>query len=94
MKLQSILFFGIFIPLGLFGQSISAQQAKDDFWRIQGKGNNGSMVELSYKNIRGTPYLNISFQTGQIFTKKNNLYGSFPLRYNIYTDNFEFRQSN
>lgn len=91
MKLQSILFL-VLVPLGLFGQSVSDQQAKDDFWRLQQRGNSGSVVELSYSDIEGTPYLNQSFQTGQIFTKKKILYGSFPLRYNAYTDNFEFKE--
>jgi len=93
LKLQSILFL-VLVPLGLFGQTIGDQQAKDDFWRIQQRNNNGPLIELSYSSIEGTPYVNSSFQTGQIFTKENNLYGSFPLRYNVYTDNFEFRQSN
>lgn len=91
LKLGCILLLG-FIPLGLLGQNTVDQLAKEDFWRLQQKKGT-TRIDFTYSQIQGTPFLNASFQTGQIFTKGDRLFGSYPLRYNVYTENFEFRKS-
>ncbi|MBE0649999.1 MAG: hypothetical protein IH595_04065 [Bacteroidales bacterium] len=93
LKFICILFIG-FLPLALFGQGISENMAKDDFWRIQQRDNGTTSIKIPYSKIQGSPYLNTQFGTGQIFTKEQTLYGSYPLRYNVFTGNFEFRKSN
>lgn len=84
----------VMFPWGLFGQSVSAQIAKDDFWRIQQRNNGTISITIPYSQIQGTPYLNSEFKSGQIFTKNKTLYGSYLLRYDVFTGNFEFRKSN
>lgn len=87
-KLSFILFLGVF-PIVLCAQSIQAQQGRDAFWK---KSNINVMYsQLTYSEIAGTPFLSSSFQMGKIFTNQKKLLGTYPLRYNVYTENFEFR---
>jgi len=45
----------------------------------------------NYTAIAGTPYLNKNFQSGKPISKYNLTFPIIPLRYNIYTDNMEYR---
>jgi len=42
-------------------------------------------------NIAGTPYLNKTFQSGQPISRYDQTFPIIPLRYNIYTDNVEYK---
>lgn len=44
-----------------------------------------------YGTIAGTPYLNRNFQSGKPISKYNQTFPIIPLRYNIYTDNIEYK---
>lgn len=44
--------------------------------------------KYEYKDIKGTPYTNTDFQLAQI-----GEYKDVPVRYNSYTDSFEFKQN-
>ncbi len=44
-----------------------------------------------YATIAGSPYLNKNFQNGKPISKYNLTFPIIPLRYNIYTDNMEYR---
>lgn len=46
---------------------------------------------LNNSNIAGTPYLNKKFQDGRPISKYSLKFPIIPLRYNIYTDNIEYR---
>ncbi len=81
------------LPWTLFGQ-VSAQVARDDFWKIQERNNGKINISIPYSKIEGTPFLNSVFEKAQIYTLEKNLYGTFPLRYNVFTENFEFKKSN
>jgi hypothetical protein len=91
MKHLSVLFLAL-LPLGLLGQNIAAIKSADEFWRIQTRYKGTIRNILKEKNIQGSPYLNAAFQTGEILTKKNIRYISIPVRYNIYSDNIEFKK--
>lgn len=46
---------------------------------------------LSEADIKGSPYLNDEFIEGSIFTTSKNQFVKIPIRYNIFTDQIEFR---
>ncbi|WP_423128650.1 hypothetical protein [Gaoshiqia sp. Z1-71] len=48
-------------------------------------------TEVSYDQMGGSPFLNNEFVSGEIFLTDSTSYKNVPLRYNIYTDNMEFR---
>ena len=43
--------------------------------------------KYEYKDVKGSPYENVDFQLAQI-----GEYKDIPVRYNSYTDSFEFKQ--
>ncbi len=45
----------------------------------------------NYTTIAGTPFLNRNFQSGKPISKYNQTFPIIPLRYNIYTDNIEYK---
>lgn len=90
MKIVGIILLSL-LSVGLFGQNTMSERGSDNFWKVQHR-NIGSQVKLKYSQIQGTPYLNSNFQQGEIFTK-GKLLGTYPLRFNVYTENFEFRKS-
>lgn len=53
------------------------------------KGDSKSM--LSESDIEGSPYLNDEFIEGTVFTTSKTQYIGVPLRYNIYSDQIEFK---
>lgn len=91
LKLSVILLLCLF-PVTVFAQNARNQKEIETFWRLQ-QGDVSSKTVLSYNEIQGTPYLSSAFQSGKIFNGKNKLYGTYTLRYNVYTENFEFRKS-
>ncbi|HUS85651.1 MAG TPA: hypothetical protein VMW76_00295 [Bacteroidales bacterium] len=44
--------------------------------------------------LSGTPYLNPVYSPGQFVTGDNKTFVDIPLRYNVYSDNFEFERAN
>ncbi len=65
--------------------------AKDN-WTAYGF-ENGKQI-LNQPSVAGTPYLNKHFQDGKPISKFNQKFPIIPLRYNIYTDNIEYRSPN
>ncbi len=41
--------------------------------------------------IAGNPYLNKTFQNGTLISKNDLIFPVIPMRYNIYTDNMEYK---
>lgn len=85
-----IIFSG-FIFSSASGQSIASIKSADEFWRLQTNGERMSKIVLSEKDIEGSPFLNDDFIKGNVITKKGVKYVGVPLRYNIYSQNFEFK---
>lgn len=46
---------------------------------------------LSAEDIQGSPYLNDDFIQGKVYTTSGTAYENIPLRYNIYSDDMEFK---
>ena len=90
MKIVGLILLSL-LTVDLFGQNTMSERGNDNFWKVQER-NVGSQVKLKYSQIQRTPYLNSNFQPGEIFIK-DKLLGTYPLRYNVYTENFEFRKS-
>ncbi len=93
-KFTIISFFIIvsgFIFSSASGQNIASIKTADEFWRLQTNGERMSKIILSDKDIEGSPYLNDNFISGNVITKKGVKYIGIPLRYNIYSQNFEFK---
>ena len=45
-----------------------------------------------YENVKGSPYLNNEFIDGELYLKDKTAY-KLPLRYNIYTNNIEYKKN-
>ncbi|UBM63030.1 hypothetical protein LA303_03400 [Candidatus Sulfidibacterium hydrothermale] len=78
---------------GLFAQSESTVLTYGDFIQLRQSRPVGKQ-SLSLSEISGSPYLNVKYQTGSVLTKKGVKYVHIPLRYNIYSDEMEFRNKN
>ncbi len=50
--------------------------------------------ELGLSDIKGSPYLDDNYINGTVYTVKKEKYVNVPMRYNIYTDEIEFKNSN
>lgn len=92
--MKALLVFIIFIlfsTMATVAQS-NYQLAKSlDFFRSQKMQSGEWKNVLTENDIEGSPYLNDDFINGTIFTTTKMQFQNIPLRYNIYTDNLEFR---
>lgn len=48
---------------------------------------------ISFEDIKGSPYLTQNFETAQLIIN-DSIYGSFPMRYNIYNDEIQIMDPN
>ncbi len=85
------LFFSLF-ALHVMAQDIPLMEAVDDAWRYQELRDGKSFI--SPKAIAGNPYLEKSFKKGKIISNVDMQFPEIPLRYNIYTDNIEYKAPN
>lgn len=86
----------LLIPVLLIFQVANAQvdyemrKAVDFFNSNRTHGSNWQQG-LTEINIEGSPYLNSDFTEGSLFTTSKTKYVDIPLRYNIYSDQIEFK---
>ncbi len=92
--MQKYFFFLLFslFTLHLVAQDIPLMEAVDDAWRYQEMKDGRAFV--SPKAIAGNPYLEKSFKTGKIISKVHLEFPPLLLRYNVYTDNIEYKAPN
>ncbi len=92
MKRQLILlFFLLFTANFTFAQGMYELQNSLDFFKVN-KLNSGDWNNmLTANDIEGSPYLNEEFVPGIIYTTSKQKYVDVPLRYNIYSDQLEFK---
>lgn len=83
-----LLLFSLF-ALHVVAQDIPLMEAADDAWRFQELKDGRSFI--SPKAIAGNPYLEKNFKTGKIISKVHLKFPDLPLRYNVYTDNIEYK---
>ncbi|MBN2639889.1 MAG: hypothetical protein JXR65_12475 [Bacteroidales bacterium] len=97
MKYRSILIIAFlsFLTISARAQSgIQFNKSADEFFRIQSRYAGPSSKKTSMSEIDGSPYLNDKYYPGNIVTTSKITYVDIPLRYNIYSDNFEFKIPN
>ena len=86
--LIAILF--LFLTFNAVAQyDIPMMEAASDTWRLQKMKNGESFIHP--EAIAGNPYLNKDFKEGKLISKYNLKFPVLPLRYNIYTDNIEYK---
>lgn len=56
--------------------------------------NRNKATSPTYVDIKGSPYLNEEFQTGEIFYSGKYRIDKIQLRYNLYVDNIEYKDKN
>ncbi|MFN8257300.1 MAG: hypothetical protein U0W24_16520 [Bacteroidales bacterium] len=71
-------------------QNIFAQSGQKFLDSYNFYKNQGNELNAKYFDTKGSPYLNDDFQDGIVFLKDTS-YSKFPLRYNIYEDDFEYK---
>jgi len=86
------LFFNL-LTLSLFAQEPTITKTWNDFQQLEHTRPQGNRHFLTEADIKGSPYLSKEFQTGYVLTGKNVRYTGVPLRYNIYTDEIEFKNA-
>ncbi len=98
--MKRLLFVLIFAALGagsVFSQiSPSLYEVKRamDLMNINKALRNESHSVFTDPDIEGSPYLNDDFIEGSVYTNSKTQYEGVPLRYNIYSDEIEFRSDN
>lgn len=83
---------GIFLLTGISGQAqlVSPRSSNIQFDNLLSRG---SVINpIYYENIDGSPYLNQEFMPGDLSMKNGMIYENIGFRYNIYTDQIEFKQ--
>ena len=81
----------VLLSTSLLAQSIGDVKSADDFWKIQSRYSGPIKKNMAQNDIEGSPYLSDAYQKGSVITTGNITYVKIPLRYNIYSDNFEFK---
>ncbi len=89
-KLFAVLFL-FFVGLGISNAQVDYQISSAlDFYRQKELTTGDFNKQLEESDIKGSPYLNRSFEEASIFTTSKVQFKAVPLRYNIYTDMVEF----
>jgi hypothetical protein len=72
-----------------------SQMSNDDLYAfLDDAAMHNKFSEIKKLNFSGSPYLNDEYQTGNISFSDGNKYNNILLRYNIYSDQFEFTREN
>ncbi len=86
----TVVFFLIAINSSFSQDMYQIRQAMD-FFRTNKLRSGDWKNTLTESDIQGSPYLNAEFVNGTIFTTSKLQYDNIPLRYNIYSDQIEFK---
>jgi hypothetical protein len=92
--MKKYFFLMLFIAIGfsaLAQTNSTFTQTADNFWRME-ELKDGTFTK-NHTTIAGNPYLNKEFQDGKLISKYNLTFPVIPLRYNIYTDNVEYKSA-
>lgn len=86
----ALLFF-LFPVIGLIAQTPYQIRESIDFFNLNKRAHGEAKSWLEISDINGSPYLNDEFIKGTIFTKSKAQFVGIELRYNVYTDQVEFK---
>ncbi len=90
MKKTTILFLILsFCIATVFAQS-SYTQFMQDFHLTASREKGAMGNQLTYSNIKGSPFFNDEFKKGEVVSTSNTVVRDVPLRYNVYADEIEF----
>ena len=92
----SVFLVGLFLTflVSLSASSVFGQtKYADDFWKAQENHVQPLKKEVNQIFANGSPYLSDNYFCGKIVMKDGMTYENIPLRFNIYTNNFEFKIS-
>jgi hypothetical protein len=78
----------LFVSSAATAQQLIARDLKDNLF-VKASGPS----DQTYENIEGSPFLNETFVAGEIITS-NLKFVDIPMRYNIFSDQIEFKQNN
>lgn len=90
-KTKILFFIFQFAGLALFAQAPVMTKTWDDFQQLEHTRPQGNQRFLTEADITGSPYLSKDYQLGYVLTDKRVRYTNVPLRYNVYTDEIEFK---
>jgi hypothetical protein len=88
-KLMFVLF--LFTSGSVFAQVDYQINSALEFFRSNKIATGDAKYVLTEKDIKGSPYLNDEFITGSLYTTSKVQYVDIPFRYNIYSDEMEFK---
>jgi hypothetical protein len=87
--LSTVLLLLLVLPVLAQSGGIAPNQGLNNQWVMNDVKNNQLME--GDRPVAGSPYLNKNFKPGELIGKNNKKIFSAPLRYNIYTDNIEYK---
>jgi hypothetical protein len=95
MKTKTKILFVILnlVAVTLFAQEPTITKTWNEFQQLEHTRPEGNKRFLTEADITGSPYLSKEYQLGYVLTGKNVRYTDVPLRYNIYTDEIEFKNA-
>lgn len=80
------------VAINSFSQSYEINSALD-FYRSHKMSTGEYNQGITEDNIQGSPYLSNDFVEGTLFTTSKQQYNDVLLRFNIYTDNLEYKNN-
>ena len=92
MKIGLVLVLQL-IAFSVFSQTRVLTKTYQDFQVLQHLRLAESSRKSDSLKIEGSPFLNNKFIKGEVLTEKNVRYVGIPLRYNVYNDRIEFKDS-
>jgi hypothetical protein len=90
MKNKIMLFITCLLAGSCFLQAQTSSFIPGDFYNTFLGSKYGKIVQTNTE-IKGSPYENDEFVPGDVITKDRKQYAGIPLRYNIYSDQVEFK---
>jgi hypothetical protein len=93
MKKYVMFFLVLLLAFQALAQDLSPiLKTADETWRLEELKEGHSFI--SPRAIAGNPYLEKQFRTGKIMGNTTVQFPKIPLRYNVYTDQIEYRDKN
>jgi hypothetical protein len=88
-RIASLVLFSI--PVCLPAQIVSPRSTNVKMDELMEKGT--IVADVLYDNVKGSPYLNAEFLPGTLSMKNGRIFDEIVFRYNIYTDQIEFKRN-
>jgi len=90
-RIFSVVVLSLICSANIFSQDLYEMKQAIDFFHSAKLTEGDWRAALTEADIKGSPYLNDEFIEGSIFTTSKNQFINVPVRYNIFSDQIEFR---